>query len=729
MAQTYQYKAFISYSHTDKAAGNRLLKRLEGYRVPKRLVGKLVSNSLNGQTNTTVPSRVGRLFRDREELPAAESLTAEVEKAIAQSEFMIVLCSPAAAASRWVNREILEFKKLTGERRILSVILSGEPFSSNQGNSAQECFPPALRFKLGKNGQLTETPAEPLAADFRPHGDGHRRGTLKLVAGLLGVGLDTLIERDLQRKMRRVTFVTAASMLATVSMTLLTYEAITARQDAEHNRNKAVAAQLEADKHRDEAEGLIEFMLTDLKEKLKPVGRLDVLDVVGEEAVNYYDRQKLEDMPSDSLGRRAKAFHLLGEIQNLRGDMNAAQDRFDRAANTTKGLLARDPNNLDRIYEHAQSVFWVGFQDWQRGNYEAAEFALTEYKTLAEELVEQEPNNSNWQLELAYANSNLGTLFLEQLRQPRKAQYVFRRALSIFETLVKNNPENTEYLRDFADAYAWLADTTKITGSLHEAKELRETEVAVYKLFLAANGHNIQIERDLATALRSLAELEFETNQVPQAIQRYNDTLKILFKLTKFDPANEEWQEQLAFTLLYYADTMLALTKYEQTIKTLEQTAPIIDALLKSNPASARRRIELSEWYTVLLAAITHLRGDSEKASEVLRTILRTQPQKVNDILAIKQGPYIFASAHLLQGQISTQSETENSAANDFHQLTNIMASNISTYTPATIDKITRTQWLLNPSQNKQSDTFTTLKKRGYSRPDFIQFCSEYQQC
>ena len=204
MTDKYRFKAFISYSHSDRAVADKLMRDLESYSLPRKLVDTLGMDSSR-------PHKIGRVFRDREELPAAEDLSTEVKKALAQSEYLIVLCSPMAAASRWVNREIIEFKKLTGERRVLSVILSGEPFASSKNDPTQECLPPALRFKLGKNGRLTKTPAEPLAADFRKIGDGRRNGFLKIVAGLMNVGLDALIERDLQRKMRRVMAVTAGS--------------------------------------------------------------------------------------------------------------------------------------------------------------------------------------------------------------------------------------------------------------------------------------------------------------------------------------------------------------------------------------------------------------------------------------------------------------------------------------------------------------------------------------
>ncbi|MGC5276337.1 hypothetical protein ACPXAM_24715, partial [Escherichia coli] len=66
----------------------------------------------------------------------------------------------------------------------------------------------------------------------------------------------------------------------------------------------AVEARKEAEFQRNEADGLVEFMLTDLRAKLEPVGRLDALDVVGTRALDYYAKQKLANLDADALGRR-----------------------------------------------------------------------------------------------------------------------------------------------------------------------------------------------------------------------------------------------------------------------------------------------------------------------------------------------------------------------------------------------------------------------------------------
>ena len=195
-----RYKAFISYSHKDKEWGNWLHKSLETYKVPAKLIK-------NSSDQRDIPKRIFPVFKDTDELPADSNLGANIENALKKSDTLIVICSPAAAKSRWVNQEILTYKRNGGEGRILAILVGGEPGASDAGDIESECFPEALRFKIGVDGELTSDRVEPIAADLRRNGDGKGDGLLKVIAGVLGVRFDDLKERDrLRRRARRIQY-------------------------------------------------------------------------------------------------------------------------------------------------------------------------------------------------------------------------------------------------------------------------------------------------------------------------------------------------------------------------------------------------------------------------------------------------------------------------------------------------------------------------------------------
>jgi tetratricopeptide (TPR) repeat protein len=214
---TFKYHAFISYSHADRGWAAWLHRAIETYRVPKRLV------------SAGAAPRLAPVFRDREELPSANNLGEKIEAALTASQRFIVICSPRAAQSRWVNEEITRFKALGRRDQIYCLIVAGEPHAIQRGcDPSLECFPAAL---LAGPDDI-----EPIAADVRPGGDGKNQAKLKVIAGMLGVGLDELRRRDLQRRNRRLVWFSTASIAGILITTGLAAFAWIARNEAEANR-------------------------------------------------------------------------------------------------------------------------------------------------------------------------------------------------------------------------------------------------------------------------------------------------------------------------------------------------------------------------------------------------------------------------------------------------------------------------------------------------------------
>ena len=235
MDTQFKYRAFISYSHADEKWAKWLHKALETYRVPKHVVGRETEFG-------PVPERFAPVFRDRDELATATSLGDTLTRALEQSAFQIVICSPKAAQSKWVNEEILTYKRLGREHRIFALIVGGEPGSSaNPATADQECFPNALIFKMGADGQLTTEKGEPIAADARQGKDSKLDVKLKLLAGMLGVGLDELKQREAHRRQVRMMWLVSASLAGMAITSALAGAAWIARNEAQRERARAEA--------------------------------------------------------------------------------------------------------------------------------------------------------------------------------------------------------------------------------------------------------------------------------------------------------------------------------------------------------------------------------------------------------------------------------------------------------------------------------------------------------
>jgi hypothetical protein len=202
----FKYTAFISYAHADQNVAAWLHKALEGYRIPKDLQG-------TAGRDGPIPKSLFPIFRDRDELSSSPDLSQAIQDGLKASAYLLVLCSPAAARSRWVNQEVIEFKKLGRADRIHALIVDGDPGATPDKGG---CFPQALISKLSDDGALIADPThEVLAADLRPDGDGKDEAKLKLIAGLLGIPFNSLRRREAAaaRKRLLVTQAIAASML------------------------------------------------------------------------------------------------------------------------------------------------------------------------------------------------------------------------------------------------------------------------------------------------------------------------------------------------------------------------------------------------------------------------------------------------------------------------------------------------------------------------------------
>ncbi|HHH20455.1 MAG TPA: toll/interleukin-1 receptor domain-containing protein, partial [Nitratifractor sp.] len=195
MQQDYKYKAFISYSHKDKAFAKWVHRRIENYKIPKGLREKYPH----------LPKDLKRsVFRDEEELPTSSVLGDNLKYALDNSQKLIVICSPDAVASKWVNEEIRYFKEVHGEHSVLAIIKRGEPKATNSNvyDTKQEAFPESLRYVIGEDGALTNEETEPLAGDARSYW-GREMALMKLIAGVLGVDFADLWEREKRERFKR----------------------------------------------------------------------------------------------------------------------------------------------------------------------------------------------------------------------------------------------------------------------------------------------------------------------------------------------------------------------------------------------------------------------------------------------------------------------------------------------------------------------------------------------
>ena len=557
------YRVFISYSHADTAWANWLMRRLEGYRVAARFRGRAAPIGVVGP-------RIAPVFRDRDELPTTSDLGETIRTALRESATLVVICSPASAKSHWVHQEILEFKRLGGERRVFAFIVDGEP--KNDG-AIDDCFSPALRSALGPDGNLSDRPAEHVAADARPQGDGKEDAFVRLVAGLLGVGFDELRQRELQRRYRRLTFIATGSVLGMALTLGLAAIAWQARNDAQRRQ--------------EQAEDLLGFMVGDLRTQLAKVGRIEVLDAVGEKANTYFASLNSRDLTDTALTRKVEALRQIGENRKDQAMYPEAMRLFLAAYDSAKVLVARHPAATDMLFERAQAEYWIGFVCWKRGEIPAAKEWLTRYNDTCTALVALEPGQRKWRTELASGLHNLAVLRAER-GELAAARADFTAKLATLRIIAAAEPDDFELQFRIADTISWLGTLAERDGQLAAAIEHFTAQAHALEDLVRKDPRTARWREKLAMALALKASVLAITGQPAASLESRQQAAQLLESLVAQDANNRAWQTLSLTARTKEATLLLATGDVAEVRRLVDSARSELEKLAKIAPADRK---------------------------------------------------------------------------------------------------------------------------------------------
>ncbi len=527
-----RHRAFISYSHADARFASRLQRDIENFRVPAATVARL-------QLDT---DRLTPIFRDTSDLPAAGRLTDALTEALSESEALIVVCSDAGAHSNWVNQEIQAYLELHGEHaNVLPVI------SPDAGKEPAEHYLPELLVA-----------AQPLAADARTRGQGHRGALLRIVAGLLHTGLDELIQRDARRRYHRALVATAAFAIIAVCMGILALQAISSRTDAERRLSQS--------------EDLIGFMLGELREQLTPLGQVRVLKSIGDKALEYFASLNATDQTDVARLRKSRALYQLGDVYFELGEFAAARRSFRLSLELARALAAEKPGDAERLFELGQAEFWTAYAAWYEGDLSLAEIHFNAYHDAAWSLHRLDPDNPDWIMETFWASNNLGSLTYRQGDFP-SAQRHFEEAIARIDMLLAETPTEARR-REKAATLSWLGSTHFSLGEPERARQVFSEALA--SRFDPTSALD---QEDRAFQLAKLAEVDWFLGDLEAARLHATEAASISEALSQADPESKErlWATTIHRQLMFlYAEAPTGAADF----KVLSENA---DTLLASD--------------------------------------------------------------------------------------------------------------------------------------------------
>ena len=382
--------------------------------------------------------------------------------------------------------------------------------------------------------------------------------------------------------------------------------------DLRAERTVAVEARREAEERRKQAEDLIGFMLGDLRKKLETVGRLEVLDDVGAKAMDYFAAVPESSLSDEELAQRSAALYQIGDVRITQGRLAEAEEPLTQSLALARSLADRHPGDGRRLYDLAQSHFWVGFVEWRQRRLDEALVHFREYVRLAERLVGMDPANADWQIELASANSNIGSV-LEEQGDLDGALERFHAALDIESALLAKRPDDNTLRRNVAASNNAVGAVLRAKGDLADSLSHHRAELALQEELVRREPGTARWRQYLSVSHNRVAMLLEAMGQVGEAARHAAEALATAERLASEDPSNVDWQRELGIS--HYRAGMIAGARgaRAEAQRHLSSGLAIIARTAARDPLNPARQRDLADGHAAL--AQHHLAaGDAARA-------------------------------------------------------------------------------------------------------------------
>jgi tetratricopeptide (TPR) repeat protein len=257
--------------------------------------------------------------------------------------------------------------------------------------------------------------------------------------------------------------------------------------------------------------------------------------------MTHYSRQSdLASLPSDSMGRRAKMLVAMGEDDMARRNMAGAKREFDEAYHITKTMLDDAPNDPQRVFNHAQSEYWVGYVIFKQNDLPTTKSHWLAYRDLAQKLVQIDGKSITNRRELGYAESNL-CAFLQSSKKAKEALSHCQASVTELQTVAESLPQDVESQRAYTNNLGWLADAEMMLGHVDRAIEIRRNQIHIADDMQMRFPNNMEMQQGRMLARWGFCLNLIKANKQQEARIIGEDALVIANKLVKYDPDNKYW--------------------------------------------------------------------------------------------------------------------------------------------------------------------------------------------
>jgi serine/threonine-protein kinase len=359
----------------------------------------------------------------------------------------------------------------------------------------------------------------------------------------------TILRERERAAYRRGILRTAALALVVVGLVSgLAIYAFVQRHEAQESGKKANAA-------RDQADGLINFMLYDLRDKLRPIGRLDILNDVAKKAKEYLDSLPKELAIASRQEQQAVMLINLGDVQIAQSRLLEALNAYQQSLTILKRLADQDKSNLSWQRDLSTGYGKVGNVLLAQGKLQEALNAYQQDLALSKRLAEQDKSNSSWQRELSVSYEEVGNALVAQGKL-QEALDAYRQSLTLLRTLASQDKSNAGRQRDLSVGYEKVGDILLAQGKLQETLDAYRQSLTIRQTLTDQDKSNSGWQWDLSVSYEKVGDVLVAQGKLQEALEAYRQYLAIAKVLAEQDKTNSGWQRDLIVSLYKVATTM-----------------------------------------------------------------------------------------------------------------------------------------------------------------------------
>jgi tetratricopeptide (TPR) repeat protein len=386
-------------------------------------------------------------------------------------------------------------------------------------------------------------------------------------------------------------------------------------------RDVADQARQLADARRRAAERLIDTMLSDVKDRLQQIGRVDLLASLGTEIRDYYATLGSipGGMPTDDIDRMAAAIDLLGVAERESGKLDKALATWTDAHATLVRILPGRTGESARFERRliARLDFEIGTIHQQRG---ATEEAIRLYNRAEHELdalLGEQPSDRAALLASAEVRDRLGDLLRNQGKVDQ-ALDAYTEAKAERERASGPGTRPQEEVLALSTSHLKLGLVFQIRGETARALDELRAAHRLRQGLVEAQRDDVALQNKLLEVELPLGDLQRQAGDPTAAIETYRGALPVITALTRRDPDNTTWQRLRGNFEADFGFALMDTGEYRAGLAELEAAIEVQRALTGRDPKSAIWLGDLSRSYTRA--------GDAELAlGELDRAITRFQ--------------------------------------------------------------------------------------------------------